>query len=184
MKTVAVVVGSVRAESINLKFAKALAKLVHERFTFVYPAIGTLPFYNDDLWKDPPAAVLDLKRQVEAADAVLFVTPEYNRSIPGVLKNAIDWGSRPWGKSSWTGKPCAIAGATIGTVGTAAAQSQLRAVLPILDMVLLGQPEIYFRMTAESIDAQLDFTDEAIRTLLSGWAAKFDGFIERVGTRR
>ncbi|HEY5364873.1 MAG TPA: NADPH-dependent FMN reductase, partial [Casimicrobiaceae bacterium] len=145
MKNIVVLVGSVRAESINLKFAKALQKIAQSRFTFFYAAISELPFYNDDLWKEPPAAVLELKRRVEAADAVLFVTPEYNRSIPGVLKNAIDWGSRPWGKSSWTGKPCAIVGTTGGVVGTAVAQAQLRTIVPVLDMVLLGQPEVYFR---------------------------------------
>ena len=184
MKNIVVLVGSVRAESINLKFAKALQKLAQSRFTFVYAAIGELPFYNDDLWKEPPAPVLELKRRVEAADAVLFVTPEYNRSIPGVLKNAIDWGSRPWGKSSWTGKPCAIVGTTGGVVGTAVAQAHLRTILPILDMVLLGQPEVYFRTMPGIIDEQFAITDDTARAFLEGWAAKFDAFIERVGGGR
>jgi chromate reductase, NAD(P)H dehydrogenase (quinone) len=183
MKSIAVLVGSIRAGSINLRFAKALEQLSLTRFTFVFVDIGSLPHYNDDLWKDPPESVLKLKRQVDAADAVLFVTPEYNRSFPGVLKNAIDWGSRPKETSSWPGKPCAVVGTAAGAIATAAAQAQLRALLPILDLVLMGLPEVYFRMTPGAIDDNLVITDDTTRKFLDSWVKRFDAFIERVGVR-
>ena len=104
MYKIAVVVGSLRQESLNLKFAKALDKLGGPRFEFDYAEIGELPMYNDDLWQNPPASVLKFKRTIDGADAVLLVTPEFNRSIPAVLKNALDWGSRPYGRSSWSGR--------------------------------------------------------------------------------
>src|SRR6185436_11258651 len=109
MYKIAVLVGSLRRESINLKLAKALAKLAKGRLEFNFLSLD-LPLYNEDLWANPPAAVLKLKKDIEAADAVLFVTPEYNRSTTPIIKNAIDWGTRPWGKNSWSGKPAAIAG--------------------------------------------------------------------------
>src|SRR4051812_33764640 len=112
MKTVAVLVGSLRRASINRKFAESLGKLAADRLEFHIVEIGDLPLYNDDLWENPPQSVLRLKREVEAADAVLFVTPEYNRYFSPAIKNAIDWGTRPWGKNSWAGKPSAVVGAT------------------------------------------------------------------------
>ena len=104
MYKVAVFVGSLRRESINLKFAKALAKLGRSKLEFKFVELGDLPIYNEDLWQNPPKAVLRLKDDIAAADAVLFVTPEYNRSIPAVIKNVVDWGTRPWGQNSWAGK--------------------------------------------------------------------------------
>src|SRR5690606_22408276 len=105
--------------------------------------IGDLPLYNQDLESALPAPVQRFKREIEAADAVLFVTPEFNRSFSAVIKNAIEWGSRPWGKNSWAGKPGAIMGVTPGAVGTAAAQSQLRSVASVLGIGVMAQPEIY-----------------------------------------
>src|SRR5690349_8869203 len=138
MFKVAVFVGSTRESSSNMKLARALEKLGAGRLEFNFVDIARLPFYDDTLWNDPPAEVIGLKREIAAADAVLFVTPEYNRSIPGILKNAIDWPSRPFGESVWTDKPGAIAGATSGVSGTAAAQAHLRSILPVVGVALMG----------------------------------------------
>jgi chromate reductase len=110
--------------------------------------------------------VLRLKKDIAAADAVLFVTPEYNRSIPPVIKNAVDWGTRPWGQNSWAGKPGSIIGTSPGNVGTAVAQAHLRSVLTILDTVLLGQPEIYFVTKPGLINDEFDITDDQTREFL------------------
>lgn len=181
MHQVAVIVGSLRKESINRKFAKGLARLGAETFAFNLLEIGDLPIYNDDLWSEPPESVLRLKREVEAADAVLFVTPEQNRSIPPVLKNAVDWASRPKGKNSWAGKPTSIIGTSGGAIGTAVAQEHLRSVAVILGTVLMGQPEVYFVTKPEHIDGNGDFPDPTTRKFLEGYLAKFDAWIQRVG---
>lgn len=180
MKTIGVLVGSLRQDSSNLKLAKALQRLAAGRFAFAYADIGALPHYNDDLWADPPQGVIALKALIEASDGVLFVTPEYNRAIPGVLKNAIDWGSRPWGKSSWVGKPASIVGSSLGVIGTAAAQSQLRSVLPVLQMALMGQPEVYLQYRDGLFDEDLAVTDDETRTFLESYLARFDQWIDRV----
>jgi len=179
MFNVAVLVGSTRPNSTNMKFTKALEKLALGRLNFEFVDIGALPFYDDSLWDNPPAEVVQLKQQIADADAVLFVTPEYNRSIPGVLKNAIDWPSRPYGKSVWSGKPAAIVGATPGAIGTAVAQSHLRSIVGVLDMVLMGQPEIYFTVKPGLIDEDYLITDDKTREFLGGWVTKFTGFIGR-----
>lgn len=179
MYRVAVFVGSTRPTSSNLKLAKALEKLAAGRLAFDYIEIGNLPFYDDALWNDPPAEVIRLKREIAAADAVLFVTPEYNRSIPGILKNAIDWPSRPYGDGVWSGKPAAIAGATGGVSGTAAAQAHLRSILPVLGLALMGAPEIYFQSRPGSIDDDGSITDERIRTNLGIWVERFTDWIGR-----
>jgi chromate reductase len=124
--------------------------------------------------------VTRLKREVEAADAVLFITPEYNRAIPGVVKNAVDWASRPWGKNSWSGKPAAIAGATGGKIGTAVAQAELRNILVVLDMALMGQPEAYITLGPATIDANHNVTDEAVRKFLAGFVGSFRDWIGKV----
>ena len=116
MHTVAVIVGSLRRESINLRFAKALAKLAEPTLAFRLVELGDVPLYNEDLWAHPPEGVTRLKRELEAADAVLFVTPEYNRGVPALVKNVIDWGSRPYGKNSWASKPGAIVGTSPGLI--------------------------------------------------------------------
>ena len=184
MFKVAVMVGSTHPTSSNLKFAKALEKLAHGKLEFDFVDIGSLPFYDDTRWENPPAAVVRLKAQIEAADALLFVTPEYNRSIPGILKNAIDWPSRPYGKGVWTGKPAAIAGATVGISGTAAAQAHLRSILPVLGIALMGSPEIYFQSRPGALDDDRNVTDERIRANLLAWVDKFAAWIDRVGEPR
>ncbi len=129
MTKIAVVVGSIRAESINNLLAKNLERLAPEGTEFDYIDIASLPLFSQDLEADFPAAAQSLKDKVEAADAVLFVTPEYNHSFTGVLKNAIDWGSRPWGSNSWGGKPTGIVGATISPNGTKFAQAALESIV-------------------------------------------------------
>lgn len=184
MFKLAVFVGSTRPTSSNLKFAQALEKLAAGRLAFHYVDIASLPYYDDSLWNDPPAEVLRLKREIAEADGVLFVTPEYNRSIPGVLKNAIDWPSRPYGDGVWSGKPAAIAGATGGVSGTAAAQAHLRSILPVLGVALMGSPEIYFQSRPGAIDDDGNITDERIRTNLNIWVDRFGDWIGRFATPR
>ncbi len=143
---IAVVVGSIRKDSYNRQFAQALARLFPADAKAHLLRIDDLPLYNQDSDAQPPApAVARLRQEVAAADGVLFVTPEYNRSIPGVLKNAIDQASRPWGQSQWAGKPAAVAGVSIGAVGTAVAQAHLHSVLAFLAMPQMGQPEMYIQ---------------------------------------
>lgn len=184
MKTVAVLVGSLRRDSINRKFARAVARLADDRLAFQFVEIGDLPLYNDDLWAEPPAAVLRLKREVGEADGVLFVTPEYNRYFSPAIKNAIDWGTRPWGQNSWEAKPAAIIGASPGVLGTAAAQNSLKALLTVCDMVLMGQPEVYFNYKPELFDEAGDFAEESTRQFIQAWIDRFAGWIERTSEPR
>jgi len=177
MHHVAVLVGSLRRESINRRFAFALAKLAQGKLDLRQIELGELPMYNDDLWENPPAAVVRLKQQISAADAVLFVTPEYNRSIPPLLKNAIDWGSRPRGESAWTAKPAGIVGTTGGAIGTAVAQSHLRHIVDVCDMRLMTQPEVYFVTKPGLIADDHTVTDEKSREFLAGYLAKFEAWI-------
>lgn len=143
---IAVVVGSIRKDSYNRQFAEALVKLLPADVKAHFLRIDDLPPYDQDSDAGAPvASVARLRQEVATADGVLFVTPEYNRSIPGVLKNAIDQASRPWGQSKWAGKPAAVAGVSIGAVGTAVAQAHLRSVLGFLAMPELGQPEMYIQ---------------------------------------
>ncbi|MCG2593322.1 NAD(P)H-dependent oxidoreductase [Ramlibacter sp. XY19] len=142
---IAVVVGSLRRESFNQQLAQALAKLAPQGFEFATSRIDDLPLYNQDDDKAQAPSVMRLKGEITAAQGVLFVTPEYNRSIPGVLKNAIDHASRPYGQSAWAGKPAGVIGISVGAIGTALAQQHLRNVLAYLDMPTLGQPEMFLQ---------------------------------------
>jgi chromate reductase len=179
VKSVAVLVGSLRRESINKKLAEAVARLGADRLSFHPIAIGDLPLYNDDLWESTPEAVLRLKREISEADAVLFVTPEYNRSFSPAIKNAIDWGTRPWGRNCWAGKPAAILGTSPGPLGSAAAQIALRGLVTVCDMPLMGLPEVYLSYKAELFDGSGDVVEERTRTLLNGWIDRFAEWIER-----
>jgi chromate reductase, NAD(P)H dehydrogenase (quinone) len=143
---IAVIVGSLRRESLNRKLANAIIKLAPSDFTFKHVSIGALPLYNQDDDADPPESVKQFKRSVLASQGLLFFTPEYNRSIPGVLKNAIDHGSRPYGKSAWAHKPAGVLGAAPSPLGTAVAQHDLRSVLGYLDVRTMGQPEAYVQV--------------------------------------
>ena len=150
---IAVLVGSLRRDSNNRKLALAIEKLAPPEFSFKHIEIGDLPQYNQDDDASPATSVKRLRADIKAAQGVLFVTPEYNRSIPGVLKNAIDHGSRPYGESVWAGKPAAVIGASIGVIGTAMAQQHLRNVLAYLDMPTLGQPEAFIHAKDGLFDA-------------------------------
>ncbi|MCF3935725.1 NAD(P)H-dependent oxidoreductase [Acuticoccus sp. M5D2P5] len=177
MKTIAVLVGSLRKGSINLRFAQALEKLAGDRFRFVYPDLGAIPHYNEDLWADLPESVSTLKRQIEESDAVLFVTPEYNRTFAPILANTIAWASRPYGKSSFLGKPGAVIGTSPGPIGSAAGQMHLRALLPVVGIVQLGQPEVYLQWKPDIVNEDLAFTDEGTRDFLLRWINAFDRFV-------
>lgn len=181
MKTVAVMVGSLSANSINHTLAKAIEKLADGRLKFDYLDIGSLPHYNNDLWANPPAVVTDLKARVEAADAALIIMPEINRSYPAVVKNALDWASRPWGKNSWTGKPLAIGGASPGAIGTAAGQNALRMTLPLYGFVVMGQPELYFQFKPELFDADRNLVDDQASGFLGNFVDKYVAWIDQHG---
>jgi chromate reductase, NAD(P)H dehydrogenase (quinone) len=142
---IAVIVGSLRKDSFNRKLAGALAKLAPGGTSFHQVDISDLPLYNQDEDGSPPESAQRLKRDILSARGVLFVTPEYNRSVPGVLKNALDHASRPYGQSAWAGKPAGIIGVSVGPIGTAVAQQHLRTILAYLDMPVLGQPEAFLQ---------------------------------------
>ena len=144
-KTIAVIVGSLRKDSFNARLADALATLAPDDVRFNRVRIDDLPLYNQDDEQSPPAPVKRLKQEIREADGLLFVTPEYNRSIPGVLKNALDHASRPYGESVFPDKPAGILGVSIGAIGTACAQQHLRTILAYLDMPTLGQPEAFLK---------------------------------------
>lgn len=179
--TVAVLVGSLRRESINRQYAQALGRLAQGRLAFTLLDLD-LPLYNEDRWSDPPAGVLALKQGVADADAVLLVTPEYNRSFTPAIKNALDWGSRPYGHSCWGGKPAAITGTTGGAIGTAVAQHALRPVALTLGMALLPKEEVYLTWKGEQmLDGDGGFADEKTRAFLSGFIDSFAAWIARTG---
>jgi chromate reductase len=183
MSKIAVIVGSIRRDSINLKLAEGLSRLAAPKSQFVFSKIEDLPLFNQDLEPSPPAAVTRLKSEIESADGVLIFTPEYNRSIPGVLKNAIDWASRPYGKNSFDGKPTAALGTSMGAVGTAAAQQHLRSILAYLNVVLMGQPEGYIVFKKDMLDAQGNFTDEGTRKFMQAYVDTFAAWVERIGRK-
>ena len=144
---------------------KALAKLAPEDMRIEIAEIGNLPIYNQDNEPSFPAEAQSLKNKIEKADGIIIATPEYNRSVPGVLKNAIDWASRPYGKNSFARKPVLIAGVSVGNIGTAVAQSHLRQIMVYLDADIVGQPELY--LTNEIIDREGNIVDEATKKLLT-----------------
>jgi chromate reductase len=157
------IAGSLRKASYNRSALRAAAGLLPEGATLEDFDIDGLPGFSEDIEKSPPAKVVELKSRVRAADAILFSTPEYNYSVPGVLKNAIDWASRPYGDSAWTGKPAAIMGASVGTLGTARAQYHLRQMMVFLNMHPLNQPEVMIANASSRFDAQGNLTDEKTR---------------------
>lgn len=181
MKNVTVLVGSLRRESINRKLAGAIIGAAGGKLAFSFAEIGDLPLYNDDLWANPPAAVTRFKSEIAAADAILLVTPEYNRSLPAVLKNAVDWGSKPKGENVWAGKPVAIAGTSVGAIGAAVAQAHLRSVMIVLDAVVMGQPEVQIAWRPDLVSADGAVADPAVAGFLGGFADRFGQWIDRVG---
>ncbi|RLP84053.1 NAD(P)H-dependent oxidoreductase [Mycetocola lacteus] len=170
------IVGSLSANSINRKLALALKALAPANLEFVEVEIKDLPLYNHDLDGAYPAEAVALKDAINASDALLYVTPEYNRSIPGALKNAIDWASRPWGQNS-LGKPSAVVGASIGAVGTAVAQQHLKGILNFSDAALFNQPEVYLQFTEGLITETGEVTNEGTAAFLKAWLEGYAAFV-------
>ena len=160
------IAGSLRRQSYNRAALRAATQLAPDGATIDIFEINGIPPFSEDDEQDPPAKVVELKRSIRDADAVLFVTPEYNYSIPGVLKNAIDWASRPYGDSAWVGKPAAVMGASVGTIGTARAQYHLRQVMVFLNMFPLNQPEVMIAKAHERFDAEGNLTDEKTKEFI------------------
>lgn len=175
---IAVLVGSLRQNSLNRKLASAVVKLAPAEFSFKQVQIGDLPLYNQDDDANPAESIKRLKNEIKNAQGLLFVTPEYNRSVPGVLKNAIDHASRPYGQSAWAGKPAGVLGASPGAMGTALAQQHLRNILAHLDMPTLGQPEAF-------IHAKEGLFDEAgnigadNKKFMQNWMDKYVAWVKK-----
>jgi chromate reductase, NAD(P)H dehydrogenase (quinone) len=176
---VAIVVGSNRRDSINRKLAQALAKLAAKDFDASIVRIDDLPMFNQDNESDLPAEVVRFKNEIGSADGVLIVTPEHDRSIPAVLKNAVDWGARPYGKNSWAGKPTFITGTSPGAIGSAIAQHHLRSVMVSLGTILLGG-EAYITFKPNLVDADGDIGDETTRKFLEGFLGRFADLVTRL----
>jgi len=179
-RNVAVIVGSLRAASFSRKMAHALAGLAPAGLKLGIVEIGALALYNEELEADVPPAWAAFRGAVRPVDAVLFVTPEYNRSVPGVLKNAIDVGSRPYGQSVWSGKPAAIVSVSPGAMGGFGANHHLRQSLVFLDMPVLQQPEAYVGGAASLFDDAGGIANDGTRKFLTGFMARFEALIEAV----
>jgi chromate reductase len=177
---IAVLIGSLRKDSYNRRLALAIEKLAPAGFSFSHVRLDDLPLYNQDFDDSYPAPASRLKSDIEAADALLFVTPEYNRSIPGVLKNALDIGSRPWGTNSFAGKPGAVIGISVGAAGTALAQQHLRNVLAYLDVAMLGQPEVFVQFKDELIAPDGNIGNDSTRAFLQGFVDRYTNWVERI----
>jgi chromate reductase, NAD(P)H dehydrogenase (quinone) len=175
---IAVVVGSLRRESLNRKLADAVAKLAPSDFTLKQVQIGDMPPYNQDDDANPSAPVKRLKGEIQASQGVIFVTPEYNRSMPGMLKNAIDHASRPYGKSAWAGKPAGVLGISVGAIGTAISQQHLRNVLAYLDMPTLGQPEVFMQAKDGTFDAGGNIGADS-RKFLQDWVDRYVAWVKK-----
>ena len=176
---IAVVVGSLRRDSFNRKLATGLARLAPADFRLKEVQIGDLPLYNQDDDANQAPAVKRLKSEIAGAKGLLFITPEYNRSVPGVLKNALDHASRPYGQSAWAGKPAGIIGASIGAISTAVAQLHLRTILAYLDMPTLGQPEAYLQIKDGFFDETGNISSPDTRKFLHGWMDKYVAWVKK-----
>lgn len=176
---IGVIIGSLRKDSFNRTVANGLYKLAPKEFSFKELNIGDLPLYNQDNDGAPPATVVRFKDEIKASDGLLFVTPEYNRSIPGVLKNALDCASRPYGQSAWSGKPAGVIGVSVGAIGTALAQQHLRNVLSYLDVPTLGQPETFIQWKEGLIDANGNVGDGS-KAFLQAWMDRYVQWIKRL----
>ncbi len=175
---IAVVVGSLRRESFNKKLANGVTRLAPPEFTFKHLEIGDLPLYDQDDDDNQAPPVKRLKSEIRAADGVMFVTPEYNRSMTGVLKNALDNASRPYGDSAWAGKPAGMLGVSIGQIGTAVAQQHLRDTLAYLDMPTLGQPEVFIQ-TYDGLFSDDGSIGEGSREFLQSWMDTFVDWVKK-----
>ena len=180
--TVGYMVGSLAKGSINRKLSRALTRLAPAELAMREIPIGELPLYSYDYDADFPAAGRALKDAIAGVDAVLFVTREYNRSIPGALKNAIDWGSRPWGKNSFARKPSAVIGTSPGKIGTAVGQQHLRSILAFCNSPLMNAVEAYIEFTPDLITDDGEVTNDGTREFLASYMQEFHGFVTRVYT--
>ena len=178
--TVGYFVGSLATKSINRKLAAALVRLAPSQLTLREIPISNLPLYSYDFDADYPPPGRAFKEAIASVDAVLFVTPEYNRSIPGALKNAIDWASRPWGQNSFARKPSACIGTSPGKIGTAVAQQHLRSILAFCNSPLMNAIEAYIEFTPDLIDDEGNVKNESTEQFLRNYMQQFCGFIERV----
>lgn len=175
---IAVFVGSLRRESFNLKIAKALIALSPDSLSLEIVRIGDLPLFNQDLEDTPPNEWKVFRERILSADGVLFITPEYNRSVPGVLKNAIDVGSRPYGQNAWDGKPGAIVSASIGNLGGFGANHHLRQSLVFVNVPSMAQPEAYIGGCADLFDENGNLTNESTKKFLKGFMLAFEKWVE------
>ena len=175
---IAVIVGSLRRDSFNRKLATAIVKLAPSDFSFTQLRIGDLPPYNQDDDANQSAPVKRLKAEITAAQGLLFVTPEYNRSVPGVLKNAIDHASRPYGQSAFAGKPAGVLGASVGAIGTALAQQHLRNILAYLDVPTLGQPEAFVQAKEGLFDDAGNISDDS-KKFLQTWIDSYVAWVKK-----
>lgn len=173
---IAVIVGSIRQDSFNRKLANAIVKLAPPEFSFRFAQINDLPLYSQDDDSNPAVSVVRLKGEIKAADGLLFVTPEYNRSIPGVLKNALDHASRPYGQNEWAGKPAGVLGISIGPIGTALAQQHLRNVLVYLDVPTLAQPEVFLQ-AKEGLFDESGNIGEGSKEFLQNWVNRYVAWV-------
>jgi chromate reductase len=174
---IAVIVGSLRRDSFNRKLANAIVRLAPTEFEFKPLQISDLPLYNQDDDANPADSVKRLKSEILAAHGLIFVTPEYNRSIPGVLKNAIDHASRPYGKSAWQGKPAGVLGVSVGATGTSLAQQHLRNILAYLNVPTLGQPEAFIQAKEGLFDAAGNIGPDS-KAFLQGWMDAYVAWIK------
>ncbi|MDB5866543.1 MAG: NADPH-dependent reductase [Betaproteobacteria bacterium] len=175
---IAVVVGSLRRDSLNRRLENAILKLAPPEFSFEQVQIGDLPLYNQDDDANQSGPVKRLKAEISGSRGLLFVTPEYNRSIPGVLKNAIDHASRPYGRNSWAGKPAGVLGISLGAIGTAVAQQHLRNVLAYLDVPTLGQPEAFIQ-AKEGLFDDAGNIGAGSKTFFQGWMDRYVEWVKK-----
>ena len=176
---IVLIVGSLRKESFTLKIANALTKLAPETLKLNVVTLHDISFFNQDIEATPPADWVAFREKLQKSNGVLFVTPEYNRSIPGVLKNAIDVGSRPFGKSSFLGKPIGIIGNSPGPLGGVSAVKHLQNILPGISGPILGQPEVYLNGVGDAFDDKGNLTKESLQKVLEQYLGAFAAFIER-----
>ena len=177
--TIVTIVGSLRKEAFSLKIANALAKLAPASLKLDVTTLGGISFFNQDLEANPPADWLSFREKLQKSNGVLFVTPEYNRSIPGVLKNAIDVASRPYGKSSLLGKPTGIIANSPGALGGVAAAKHLQNILPGISGPIMQQPEIYLSGVGDAFDETGKLTKESLQTVMKQYIDAFAAFVEK-----
>lgn len=178
---IAVIVGSLRKDSLNRQLANALMALASSELSFTHVPLGDLPLYNQDDDANPAPSVIRFKTTIKQAQGLLFLTPEYNRSIPGVLKNALDHASRPYGQSVWAGKPAGVLGISVGSIGTALAQQHLRNILAYLDVPTLGQPEAFIQAKEGLFDEAGNLGADS-KKFLQTWMDRYTAWIKHHAT--